>query len=519
MKNLFLTFAILAALTAAAGCDSGEAKAPKYVFYFIGDGMGINDVQVGIDYLRLAKGLDKKELNLTKFPVMGALRTYCNNAFVTDSSASGTALATGYKTNYGTAGVDPEMNAVDSVAVYAHKRGMKVGIVATVTLTEATPGAFFAHQESRGRYYPSTFDLVDSGFEYFAGGDLWDKEGKDVKLTNWQDATNILSRGVESCVLDQDGKPQITWKNAEKIIQENGYTYVTTQEDFENLKPGCGKVYVSHPDRCWGIAHRIENKKSPWLADYVAKGIELLDNEKGFFMMVEGSFIDHGNHSNDAPCMLGELLDFDDALGTALEFYEKHPDETLIVVTADHDTGALSYGFCGHHPEYMQYATCEFGTFNSRFESYQKKVAECRENHSHEVEGTFAEAKELLGECYGVGKRYDLHKEDWDRLEAAFNDSMDEDYDSKSPLNKVRYEGSKNPFCYVVKKVLNARFGCEYETGGHSAAPVPVFAIGCQAASCGGFKNNCELPVAIARAIDPTGEFPTKPYKKPILRY
>ena len=128
-------------------------KKPKYIFYFIGDGMGINQVQMGVDYM--AQTTDgKEELNLQKFPIMGANRTYCANAFVTDSSASGTALATGYKTNYGVAGIDVNGDAVDSIATFCHDHGMKVGIVATVTLMEATPGAFFMHQGWRGRYYP-----------------------------------------------------------------------------------------------------------------------------------------------------------------------------------------------------------------------------------------------------------------------------------------------------------------------------------------------------------------------------
>ncbi|MBR6462988.1 alkaline phosphatase [bacterium] len=507
---------------AAAQETQAQGKKPKYIFYFIGDGMGINQVQMGIDYKAQTTG-GKEELNMQKFPIMGANRTYCLNSFVTDSSASGTALATGHKTNYGVAGIDANGDAIDSVAVYCHNRGMKVGIVATVTLMEATPGAFFMHQGYRGRYYPGTFDLVDSGFEYFAGGDLWDKDGIDFNeaVTNklpektWQEATNVLSRGVVSCLLDKDGKPVIKWKNSEEIIKENGYKYVDTEAEFNALQPGCGKVYISHPCKAWGIPYRVGYKESPFLKDFVKKGIELLDNENGFFMMCEGSFIDHGGHSNDAPKTLYELLDFDDAIGVALEFYNQHPDETLIVVTADHETGALSYGYVGDRIQDMKGAKCEFGEFKNKFKEYRDKVRECKENHSAQLKGDFSEAYALIKKWYG-----DIHLSQGkkDRLKKAFEASMDPNYNKDDPLNQALYEGH-DPFCFVVQRELNAHFGAKYNTGGHSAAPTPVFAIGVGAEMFGGFKENTNNAISMEKLVDPNGEIPSKPYKKPYVHY
>ena len=507
---------------ASAAKEEPQVKKPKYIFYFIGDGMGINQVQMGIDYKAQVSG-GKEELNLQKFPIMGANRTYCANAFVTDSSASGTALATGHKTNYGVAGIDVNGDAIDSVAVYCHNRGMKVGIVATVTLMEATPGAFFMHQGYRGRYYPGTFDLVDSGFEYFAGGDLWDKDGIDFNeaVTNklpektWQEATNVLSRGVVSCLLDKDGKPVIKWKNSEEIIKENGYKYVDTEAEFNALQPGCGKVYISHPCKGWGIPYRVGYKESPFLKDFVRKGIELLDNENGFFMMCEGSFIDHGGHSNDAPKTLYELLDFDDAIGVALEFYNQHPDETLIVVTADHETGAMSYGYVGDRIQDMKGAKCEFGEFKNKFKEYRDKVRDCQENHSAQLKGNFSEAYALIKEWYG-----DIHLSQGkkDRLKKAFEASMDPNYNKDDPLNQALYEGH-DPFCFVVQRELNAHFGAKYNTGGHSAAPTPVFAIGVGAEMFGGFKENTNNAISMEKLVDPNGEIPSKPYKKPYVHY
>ncbi len=493
-------------------------KKPKYIFYFIGDGMGINQVQMGVDYMSQTTD-GKGELNLQKFPVMGANRTYCSNAFVTDSSASGTALATGYKTNYGVAGIDVNGDAVDSIAVFCHDHGMKVGIVATVTLMEATPGAFFMHQGYRGRYYPGAYDLVDSGFEYFAGGDVWDNDASDfnsnITPENYKAATNIFARGVKSCLLDKDGKPVIEWKKALDVIKDGGYKYVDTEEGFNALQPGCGKVYVSHPCKGWGIPYRVGYKEGPFLKDFVKKGIELLDNENGFFMMCEGSFIDHGGHSNDAPKTLYELLDFDDAIGVALEFYKQHPDETLIVVTADHETGAMSYGYVGDRVKDMRYAKCEFSEFKNKFKQYRDEVRECQENHSAKLKGSFSEAMSLIKEWYG-----DIHLSQGkkERLEKAFKLSMDPNYDKNDPVNQALYEGH-DPFCYVVQRELNAHFGAKYNTGGHSAAPTPVFSIGVGAVEFGGFKENTNNAISMAKLVDPEAEFPRKPYKKAILQY
>ena len=493
-------------------------KKPKYIFYFIGDGMGINQVQMGVDYMSQTTD-GKEELNLQKFPIMGANRTYCSNAFVTDSSASGTALATGYKTNYGVAGIDVNGDAVDSIAVFCHDHGMKVGIVATVTLMEATPGAFFMHQGYRGRYYPGAYDLVDSGFEYFAGGDVWDNDASDfnsnITPENYQAATNIFASGVKSCLLDKDGKPVIEWKKALDVIKDGGYKYVDTEEGFNALQPGCGKVYVSHPCKGWGIPYRVGYKEGPFLKDFVKKGIELLDNENGFFMMCEGSFIDHGGHSNDAPKTLYELLDFDDAIGVALEFYKQHPDETLIVVTADHETGAMSYGYVGDRVQDMKYAKCEFSEFKNKFKQYRDKVRECQENHSAQLKGDFSEVKALIKEWYG-----DIHLSQGkkDRLKKAFKLSMDPNYDPKGENADPEYEGH-DPFCFAVQRELNAHFGAKYNTGGHSAAPTPVFSIGVGAVEFGGFKENTNNAISMAKLVDPEAEFPRKPYKKAILQY
>ena len=163
----------------------------------------------------------------------------------------------------------------------------------------------------------------------------------------------------------------------------------------------------------------------------------------------------------------------------------------------------------------MKGAKCEFGEFKNKFKEYRDKVRECQENHSAQLKGNFSEAYALIKEWYG-----DIHLSQGkkDRLKKAFEASMDPNYNKDDPLNQALYEGH-DPFCFVVQRELNAHFGAKYNTGGHSAAPTPVFAIGVGAELFGGFKENTNNAISMEKLVDPNGEIPSKPYKKPYVHY
>lgn len=280
---------------------------PKYVFLFIGDGMSTPQRMVAEEFSR---AIGNGPLAMNALPYQATTRTCSADSLVTDSAAAATAIACGIKTNNHFSGVDPNGKPVYSCAVSAKKAGKKVGILTTVTLTHATPAGFYAHRRDRGNMNGIAEDLAASGFDLFAGGGLATGDDK--------------------------------WNNA----VAKGYKLVTSKDEFLALKPGCGKILTRF--RNDALPDEIDSDGStPSLAEMVRQAIKLLYNDKGFFVMAEGGRIDWAGHANDAATNLREVLAFDEAIKVALSFQRKHPNETLIIVTGDHETGGLSMGFSG----------------------------------------------------------------------------------------------------------------------------------------------------------------------------
>ena len=147
------------------------AQQAKYVFYFIGDGMGVNQVNGTEMYLAEQEGrIGVTPLLFTQFPAVGVATTFSATNSVTDSSAAGTALATGVKTYNGAIGMDDQKNVIQTVAERAKKAGRKVGVTTSVSVDHATPAAFYAHQPNRNMYYEIALDLPKANFDFYAGG-------------------------------------------------------------------------------------------------------------------------------------------------------------------------------------------------------------------------------------------------------------------------------------------------------------------------------------------------------------
>lgn len=296
----FMRMMILAAVMLPVALAAGEAKA-RYVFLFIGDGMGREQV-------RLTETVTGRKMCFSDFPAKALTATFSAGSKVTDSAAAGTAIACGVKTNNGVLGLDSQGNKVESIAVDAKRRGLKVGIMTTVPINHATPAAFYAHQKKRDMYDQITEDLMVSGFDFFGGSELLSKK-KDDK--------NAVFRQLEA----------------------KGYQIIRDKKALEKVKAG-EKYFV-----CRKIGYAIDEQGKGLfsLADMVDAAIRTLDNEKGFFIMAEGGAIDWACHNNDAGAMINEVTEFDAAIKVALRFAEAHPGQCLIVVTADHETGGLKF--------------------------------------------------------------------------------------------------------------------------------------------------------------------------------
>ena len=321
MKKLFLNkinkliIAILL-LTVSFGYAQQSAK---YVFLFIGDGMGDNQIYATELFKASLTGEHIYEpLSFSQFPVHSFMTTYSANSLITDSAASGSAMATGEKTNNHWVSLDPvHKTKQETIAEKAKKAGYKIGILSSVTIDHATPASFYAHQESRGDYHKIALQLPLSNFDYFAGGGVHDLGSKSDK--------NSFSTQLE----------------------KYGYKYVTNAKEIKKLKKGDAKIVAVNPgtyagkEYYWEIDNRSESIP---LSYFTKKGIEVLENDKGFFMMIEGGKIDWALHSNDLASSIMEIIAFDEAIKEAVKFYNKHKEETIIIVTADHETGGLSLG-------------------------------------------------------------------------------------------------------------------------------------------------------------------------------
>ena len=330
--------------------QNANLKTPKYVFLFIGDGMSYPQIQSTADYLgalndedyfQAQPSLDDNQgatldgpeyLNFMNFEAAGSAVTYDSNSFAPDSASTATSIATGYKTYSGSINVD-ETGTVEyeTIAEKLHsQKDYSIGVITSVNLNHATPAAFYAHQASRNDYYDIGLELIDSEFEYFAGGGLLSPDGADGNQENLYD-----------------------------LAEAAGYQVVNTQADAEALTADDDKVIVidEHLADSDAMAYEIDRTDDMWsLADYVEKGIEVLsDDRDGFFLMCEGGKIDWACHANDAASTIHDTIALADAVQVAIDFAAEHPSETLILVTGDHETGGLTICFAG--TDYDTYLT------------------------------------------------------------------------------------------------------------------------------------------------------------------
>ena len=321
--KLFFAVAMIAMTAALSACQNTERKEndpkAKYIFLFIGDGMGMGQVTVAESYLSYKAGkLAGERLCFTEFPHLALCSNHSANRHITCSAASGTAIACGAKTNNEYIGVDPEGKPLESIAYALHSEGYNVGIMTTVPVNHATPAAFYGHNSSRYGYYDISKEIASSGFQFFGGSGFYNYNGSKGDLP-----------GVDS------------------YIEENGYDVCYGPKEFEERARDKGIVFIQESGRETDPENYVSDGAESCdvrLAEMLEMGMEVIGNEKPFFIMCEGGNIDWAAHANKTMSMVMDILEFEEAIEVALEFYKKHPDETLIVVTADHETGGVSIG-------------------------------------------------------------------------------------------------------------------------------------------------------------------------------
>jgi alkaline phosphatase len=465
MKKVLMTIAVVLLLTAAV-----FAQGPKYIFYFIGDGMAVTQSNAAQLLQSSLNDAETPKLNMYKFPVQGMTTTHAANAFITDSAAAGTALASGYKTNSGVIGLDPTLsNVLETIAERVNSMGWKVGIVSTVSIDHATPAAFYAHQASRSSYYEISRQLAESGFAFFGGGDVRYPNGK---------------KGDQENIYD--------------YAAANGYTVIRTQEEYEafDAKNAANeKVWIINEDVDGGSAmlYSVDNAPSFDVADITETAIDYLDNEKGFFLMVEAGKIDWACHANDAAGSIGDTIAFDNAIAAAMDFYRENPEDTLIVVTGDHETGGLTIGFAGtkyaSDPSLIAYQ-------NGSQDAFTAMVSEMKANG--ELNSFEDDLLPVVEEFFGLYKTSAnaeneallLSALEENKLRAAFEgyvngmENTDESY--------LLY-GGYNPIAITATHILNNKAGLGWTTYSHTGVPVVTYAMGNGQEMFSGYYDNTDI--------------------------
>lgn len=463
-KILFLASLLCVALNVAA-----EGRA-KYVFYFIGDGMGVNQVNLTEHYLGAIDGrIGTGELCFASFPYSAYVTTYSALNVVTDSSAGGVALASGHKTKNGAEGVLKDLETpITCIADWAHAAGAAVGIATSVTVDHATPAAFYAHVAHRSQTYEIGEQLTQSQFDFFAGSDFTSpknpKEGGPDLYQQAKDRGFTIARGYK----DYQKKA----KRAQKMILLQSEE--ASRQDYKS------------------IPYAIDRTKDDLtLSDITRAGINYLMKKQGekdgFFLMVEGGKIDWACHSNELT-FVSELIDMDNAVKVAYEFYQQHPDETLIVISADHETGGLMMGRGSYnmHLDVISHQRMSIGRLG-------RELHKLHEKHGEKYNWDLV--KSFLGENFGFWDAVKLTDDQTRRLEKAFQNIME----GKGKDTKSLYQ-KDDELAQTVKEITNECARVTWPTRGHSAGYVPAFAIGVGADEIRGRLDNTQLPLLMTKA-------------------
>lgn len=401
------------------------AEQPRYVFLFIGDGMGPAQRQTAE---AAAQAVHGEGLLMENFPVKGQIQTRSADAKVTDSAAAATALAAGVKTNNGMIGQLPDGSNVPSISDRLADAGFKVGVISSVQANHATPAAFYAHVPKRSMYNEIASQFPASRVELLIGNGLNSPDRQqDAIQQAWRDS------GIATI-----GNLSETVPAGARVAAILRYPPAST----EKQTPGPGQ-----------------------LAESVAYAIRRLDNEQGFFIMVEGGRVDWESHANKAGEAIDEVFALDRAIRVADEFRRQRPDQTLIVVTADHETGGMTLNRDRLDVRRLMDLT-------GKQDDVTKAINELPELTVAAVQALVAERLDLR----------DLSEDELAQITKAIEEQQ----------KKAQEQVGK-----TVMKIAQARAGITWTTGGHTGVDVPVTAIGAGAEAFAGSFDNTQIPLKI----------------------
>lgn len=480
MKKLISLICILALVLACIPAATAEeaAATPKYVFMFIGDGMGNPQVTATQYYKGAVANPDSEfpvpaDLSFTQFPYLGMVTTYDASSFCPDSASTATSMASGEKTLSGVINYDVTLTIpFKLITEYAKEAGYRIGVVSSVSVDHATPAAYYAKQPSRNDYYEIAVQgITGDTVDYLAGGGFKKPTGADK----------------------ENPQPDIM-----DLAAENGWYIPASNDEIRSLNSESGRVLAINPvlQDSKAIHYEIDRERLAAegedvlsLADFVKAGINVLDNENGFFLMCEGGKIDWAGHANDAATSIHETLALSDAVQVAVDFAAEHPDETLIIVTADHETGGMTIGFAttayDTHFTYLTNQKISFTDFDS-------VIADMRDNGAS-FEDALAEIETYYGLTTEPDQDLSLTETELNSLRAAFELSMTPVDARELGEEEALLYGGYEPLSMAVSHIINNKAGLSYTSYAHTGLQIPVYATGVGADAFSGLYDNTEI--------------------------
>lgn len=431
------------------------AQTPKYVFYFIGDGMGINHAYA-TEKFNEAMGLPP--VNFFHFPVRTFVNTWSASGYVTDSAAGGSALATGTKVNNGSIAIAPDGTKLTSIAERANKSGYATGVISSGPITDATPAVFYAKAEKRGLSTTISQQLIDSKLDFFAGPSFQQEKGSTYDTQYWEKEAKAAGMEVFH------GKDEYTKTKNRVLMLSNRYEYALP----------------------YAIDRQDCHTK---LADFTAAGIDYLYNKspKGFFLMVEGGKIDYCAHANDAATIVREVNDLCESIDLALQFYEKHPKETLIIVVADHETGGFTMGGPNYSQDPALLANQKISIDGLTYLLY------LLQHRGDFVD--WSEVQDLFRENLGFWDAVYVSDEQTSWLNQLYKEAfIDGDVKTEKNLKSVNQKLAVEAINY-----LDSRAGYVFKNGAHTGAPLGLYVKGPKATEFLKCTENTDVPTTIAK--------------------
>lgn len=445
------------------------SQSPKYIFYFIGDGMGINHVEASLIYQSKNNKDHTPTLVFEQFPFVGLVNTRSASNYITDSSAGGTALTTGVRIKNTELGVDTLGQPLNSILKKVQQLKWATGIVTTTSIDDATPASFYAHSKNRNNYYEVGLQTATSEIDFLGGG-------------GFKSYTNP----------DNPDDPHLL-----EILKKHGYKIYMGYGKY--CKPKCiiNKKVILLPDEIYPLPYVstpyvIDRKGNELSLPYLTgKAIEFLeDNKKSNFMLVvEGGRIDHASHTNDGATVIKEVIELGESVKLAYDFYHQHPEETLIIITSDHETGGMGLGNFNVN-------------LNIQLLAHQKISLASLTNMIFDLKNqpetiAWDSISTIFKNKLGLWTKIPVTETEEKHLKEIYTET----FIDKTENQVVTWYAKDEPLAVAAIDIVNKKSQLGWSTKSHSGSLVPIFAIGKGAENFTGYMLNTDIPKKIEMIV------------------